>query len=47
MSLDAELVARYGDLGVTRLIVLAPGQSHDQQDELLEFVASTPETLIA
>jgi len=46
MPLDAELVARYGDLGVTRLIVLAPGQSHDRQDELLEFVASTPETLI-
>lgn len=47
MPLDAELVARYAELGVSRLIVLAPGESHEHQDELLDFVASAPQRLLA
>jgi len=46
MPLDAELVSRYADLGVTRLILLAPGESHEHQDELLAFVAAAPQTLL-
>lgn len=47
MPLDAGLVARYAELGVSRLILLAPGDSHEHQDELLAFVAAAPQTLVA
>lgn len=47
MRLDAELVARYAELGVSRLILLAPGESHERQEELLAFLAAAPETLRA
>jgi len=46
MPLDAELIARYAELGVTRLILLAPGESHEHQDELLAFVTAAPPTLL-
>jgi len=47
MPLDAALVAQYAELGVSRLIVLAPGESHEHQDELLAFVANAPQDLLA
>lgn len=46
MPFDDELVATYAALGVTRLIVLAPGESHEHQDDLLAFVAAAPQTLL-
>jgi len=45
MPVDAALVRRYADLGVTRLILLAPGETHEHQDQLLDFVVSAPERL--
>lgn len=45
LPVDTDVVEAYADIGVTRLILLAPGESHEQQDELLEFVASTPRQL--
>lgn len=47
IPLDAALVARYADLGVTRLILLAPGDSHEHQDELVAFVNAAPATLLS
>jgi len=47
IPLDAGLLARYADLGVTRLILLAPGDSHEHQDELMAFIATAPQTLLA
>lgn len=47
LPLDADLLASYAAIGVTRLIVLAPGDSHEHQDDLLAFVAAAPQTLTA
>lgn len=47
IPLDAELVARYAELGVTRLILLAPGESHEHQEDLLAFIAAAPQALRA
>ncbi len=46
LPLDAELVGRYAELGVTRLILLAPGESHEHQDDLLAFVTTAPQALL-
>lgn len=46
IPLDAALVASYADLGVTRLVLLAPGDSHEHQDELLAFISAAPQTLL-
>lgn len=46
MPVDAALVSRYAELGVTRLILLAPGETHEHQDELLAFINDLPQTLL-
>lgn len=46
LPLDAALLARYADLGVTRLILLAPGDSHEHRDDLLAFVAAAPQSVL-
>lgn len=47
LPLDASLVQRYADLGVTRLILLAPGETHEHQDDLLAFLNDAPQSLLA
>ncbi|MDQ3733363.1 MAG: TIGR03619 family F420-dependent LLM class oxidoreductase [Actinomycetota bacterium] len=45
IPLDLDLVKRYADLGVSRLIMLAPGETHEHQDELLTFISAAPHLL--
>ncbi|MDQ4037495.1 MAG: TIGR03619 family F420-dependent LLM class oxidoreductase [Actinomycetota bacterium] len=46
LPVDAAVVQDYANLGVTRLILLAPGETHEHQDELLAFLETAPQSLL-